>query len=224
MVRAMQKDLARRFQSAREFADAVDQYLTGMVTPASVRSTPIFAVAPPQQGNHCGACSGIMVSKLSVAGRCEVCGAPICQKCWHVHRLRHCSQHVKDVSAAGKKVSASVAVAQFSPPNVEKDAPRHDSTPRGEPVKIEESVRHPAESALSKPSYQVDPDSAQLKLDNPVVADSSIASVPAEELLEARSSTDSCPGRGRGCCFLGSRLAGAGRTLAGVGECAAPGN
>lgn len=44
---------------------------------------------------RCGGCGRRMVSDLSVGGRCEECGEPICQACWMVKKVRHCREHTE---------------------------------------------------------------------------------------------------------------------------------
>lgn len=41
----------------------------------------------------CSCCRTGMVSRLSVAGRCEVCGEPICTTCWAIDGRRFCQEH-----------------------------------------------------------------------------------------------------------------------------------
>lgn len=41
----------------------------------------------------CSCCQNRLVSRLSVAGRCRVCGEPICTACWTIEGRRFCQEH-----------------------------------------------------------------------------------------------------------------------------------
>ncbi len=46
-----------------------------------------------REQNRCGACGQSIVSELSIAGHCEVCGATICPACWTVKKIHRCREH-----------------------------------------------------------------------------------------------------------------------------------
>jgi len=60
-------------------------------TESANRQVPSFRTAAPIQ--TCETCGKELLSTLSVAGRCEVCGSPICAACWAVKKLRRCELH-----------------------------------------------------------------------------------------------------------------------------------
>ncbi len=47
----------------------------------------------PVKSQRCGACNSEMLSELSVGGSCTRCGRGICQACWAVRKIKHCSDH-----------------------------------------------------------------------------------------------------------------------------------
>lgn len=51
------------------------------------------AGASPSGGVACSACGTQVLSELSIGGQCEVCGQPICQACWSIHKVRRCKAH-----------------------------------------------------------------------------------------------------------------------------------
>ena len=101
VMRALQKAPDRRYQAAAEFGRALDKYMTRQAEPAARVAVTGPAVPFGTSGGsgksltRCSSCSEVLVSKLSVAGRCEVCDAPICPKCWSIRNVRRCSRHAK---------------------------------------------------------------------------------------------------------------------------------
>jgi len=59
----------------------------------------------------CSYCEKEIVSRLSVAGRCQVCGDPICIACWTVDGRRFCREHQPEPSdeEGSKEAKASTA-------------------------------------------------------------------------------------------------------------------
>ena len=107
VLRALARDVARRYQSAAEFGAAIDDYLTtaaGKVTEPLLISSGAKAIGPGRDETRCSACSEILVSKLSVAGHCEVCQAPLCKKCWTIKGVRRCSRHLQADKPAADSV------------------------------------------------------------------------------------------------------------------------
>ena len=46
----------------------------------------------------CSCCEKEIVSRLSIAGRCQVCGEPMCIACWTVDGRRFCREHLPEPS------------------------------------------------------------------------------------------------------------------------------
>ncbi len=53
----------------------------------------------PAESRKCSACGAEMLSELSVGGGCIRCGRDICQACWSVRKVKHCSEHADAVDA-----------------------------------------------------------------------------------------------------------------------------
>ena len=86
----------QRYQSAAEVSKAVDDYLErsqGLQT-GRYRGW-ISACRVDPEETRCSVCSDILVSRLSVAGHCEICREPICRKCWTIRSVRRCSGHAE---------------------------------------------------------------------------------------------------------------------------------
>ena len=50
-----------------------------------------------KQDIHCGACGKQIVSKLGIAGHCEICMAALCKECFTLNGITRCRAHqVKD--------------------------------------------------------------------------------------------------------------------------------
>jgi len=47
----------------------------------------------PAEDLRCASCGKRMLSALSVGGKCQDCGADICQACWAIKKIRYCEQH-----------------------------------------------------------------------------------------------------------------------------------
>jgi hypothetical protein len=104
--RAMEKDRARRYQSAGEFAEAIAGYLEGSVKPTEPRVMPIQAATRQAEPYiRCSACSEIIAAKTSITGVCQTCKAPICSKCWSIRRVRYCLQHKEPAGPAKRSVA-----------------------------------------------------------------------------------------------------------------------
>jgi len=94
--KAMQKEPAKRYQSAEEFAEDVAPFVDGGAAPAGkpeVAASAALVADGIGTLDRCGACSNVIVSRLSVGGQCGVCGAPICERCWKARSVRVCAEH-----------------------------------------------------------------------------------------------------------------------------------
>jgi len=105
--RATEKEPSIRYSSAAEFARAISDFLDGPA--GSARPGSAWGFAPAETADRpspratsplgsgtfprCAVCTETIVSKLSVAGVCPECQAPICAKCFKVRGIRHCPQH-----------------------------------------------------------------------------------------------------------------------------------
>lgn len=119
--RATEKEPSARYSSAGEFARAISDFVGG--TPSSARgpgsarvSDPAGTVdrrspfAPSASGafSRCAVCTEVIVSKLSVAGVCPACQAPICAKCFKVRGIRHCPQHTPKTTEPSPSAARAV--------------------------------------------------------------------------------------------------------------------
>ena len=56
------------------------------------------------------------MSRLSVAGDCEVCGRPICQACWAIKKARLCARHTAvEATAALDRNAVASSASTFLP-------------------------------------------------------------------------------------------------------------
>ena len=98
VLRALQRDPARRFQSAAEFAAALKAFLqdAGHASPSPSQSdSPLCSTSPGSELlQKCSACgTSIIKSRTSLGGTCEVCQGPLCSRCWTVRGVRRCAHH-----------------------------------------------------------------------------------------------------------------------------------
>jgi serine/threonine protein kinase len=101
VARALATDRNRRYASAAEFADAIDRFLgTRVEEIQAVGMRAVRKVDRTESLPRCSACGQTVVSKLSMSGGCELCGQPICQKCWHVLRAKRCREHASQIKAS----------------------------------------------------------------------------------------------------------------------------
>lgn len=108
--RAMDKEPRTRYQTAKDFGQALDGFLASPGrTPAAPR--PLAAAGAARR---CSVCSDTLVSKLSVAGVCPECQAPICLKCWRLRGQKHCARHASS-SADGHAPSPTLARTALFP-------------------------------------------------------------------------------------------------------------
>lgn len=94
--RATEKNPAARFSTAADFAQALDEFLTGDSDPGPERkSTPAVVGVKPGDFPRCSVCAELIVSKLSVAGVCAAvdCERPICSRCFKIRGVRYCLEH-----------------------------------------------------------------------------------------------------------------------------------
>jgi len=61
------------------------------------------------EGLRCGACGKQILSELSIGGRCESTGRPICQACWSIRKVRSCASGTEAVEEAAPVAGASPA-------------------------------------------------------------------------------------------------------------------
>lgn len=94
--RATEKTPAARFPTAADFAQALDEFLTGDSDARPKRQEPP-AVAGAKHGDfpRCAVCAEQIVSRLSVAGVCAAAGCerPICARCFKIRGARYCPEH-----------------------------------------------------------------------------------------------------------------------------------
>lgn len=57
------------------------------------------------QGVECSRCGESVHSALSIAARCEQCGAPLCMKCVKVEGLKRCREHAERPDEAGSEAA-----------------------------------------------------------------------------------------------------------------------
>ena len=87
--RALQKDRGKRYQTAGEFAQALDAFLKtaknatrpgDFAMPIGGLGIPVASAGSQSpEETWCSACGERIYSKLSVSGRCEVCQSPLCE-------------------------------------------------------------------------------------------------------------------------------------------------
>ena len=46
-----------------------------------------------QREVRCGRCGSRIVSELGIAGRCQVCQADLCARCFGIDKVKHCKAH-----------------------------------------------------------------------------------------------------------------------------------
>jgi len=108
--RAMERSPRRRYQTATEFAGDLERFVTASRTTVHREAVASQGRGPGAEGGgsgssgttfsgRCSACSGVIVSQLSAAGACEVCGEPICSTCWQARGVRHCAEHAEQAKA-----------------------------------------------------------------------------------------------------------------------------
>ncbi len=179
VLHALEKELGKRYQSATEFAQALDDFLADLnkattpfaaITPGGSRSrSPMAHGRTTQEETWCAACGEKMLSKLSVPGRCTVCQTPICIRCWKIKLKCRCTQHSEcDMPTA---TPADLATREREP-----DKPFHVK-------KAMEPMRGPAIA---------EPESAQVA-PAPIgerPAPSSAADAPLDKQLEAEPSIE----------------------------------
>lgn len=117
VCRATEKAPAARFPTAAEFAQALDEFLSGHGTaPGSARNSDLAdrrssqGVPPLGSGAfpRCAVCTEVIISRLSVAGVCPECQAPICSRCFKVRGIRHCPQHEPTTTEPSRPLAAQI--------------------------------------------------------------------------------------------------------------------
>jgi serine/threonine protein kinase len=101
--RAMARQRENRFQTADQFIAAIDTHLAGHDATQPLQAPRVPGQRPGSADpgrasgdasfNRCASCVRPMLSKLSIAGTCDVCGASICSACWHAGKVRRCRAH-----------------------------------------------------------------------------------------------------------------------------------
>jgi predicted Ser/Thr protein kinase len=135
IVRALEKDRSRRYQSAAEFAAAIDAYSAGGHDPE-----------PADQPVRCPVCRAEILSKAGAKARvCQTCGAPICWKCWG-SGVRHCKTHATGTPAA---IPAPLVLVQATPPEAAAPPAPECETPG--------NVLHAKGSAIPENSREASP-------------------------------------------------------------------
>jgi len=64
------------------------------------------------EGARCGACGELLVSELSVGGRCAHCGREICHACWSIRKVRACPAHAPLIPANRPPMAEGGAAAE----------------------------------------------------------------------------------------------------------------
>lgn len=93
LKRSLQKNRVLRYQSAGEFAEAIDAYLAEAEEKSLGAQLPVSPSAYDKTILRCSACSRTIVSEMSVAGECDECRSPLCAKCWTIDGRRRCRNH-----------------------------------------------------------------------------------------------------------------------------------
>jgi len=186
VLHALQKDRNRRYQSASEFARAIDDYLSGAEQktqpgmPAPIATTVAPSVVEP---TRCSACSDVIASKLSVGGFCSQCEAPICSRCWKVRGVRHCTRHEPPKAPPQPKAPAK----RPATPPVRKPEPR-DALPHVSPEPPRERREPPAVN-LTVTEVAQKPLEEEDRSDVPAQTSAAEPAMPPEEQLRAKHQT-----------------------------------
>ena len=94
--RAVERDVSKRYQTASAFLQDLDRFLSSRGLASQEKRAAEREQAKTATGQtfaRCSACSQVIVSKLGVAGSCEICGASICHACWKARGVRQCARH-----------------------------------------------------------------------------------------------------------------------------------
>ncbi len=169
--KALRKQPDRRYQKAEEFADDLRAFLKAYSPTIVLEDSPgVKGSASGSAGRNagarvtrCAACSKSIASRLGVAGECEVCGAPICARCWSARGVRRCREH-QDAAEAGEPAGpASARQAEAPAPagaTSPDDSPEESVSAEGARV-AEESFLRCFRNALGEISQVTDPISGQ---------------------------------------------------------------
>jgi eukaryotic-like serine/threonine-protein kinase len=98
VLHSLEKDPARRFQSATAFATALQASIQASQSDSRpfthVVSAPATTATLPGLLLKCSLCGSTMVkSQTGLGGTCAECNQPICSKCWTIRAKRRCAQH-----------------------------------------------------------------------------------------------------------------------------------
>lgn len=185
VLRALQRDPARRFQSARRFASALEAFLQPARPtnwPARGDSRPGSIPPANELLRKCASCgSPIVTSQTSLGGACEVCHEPLCANCWTALDIRHCRQHRRPEPVAVERSPIPVevgrvegAAAPITPPAPGTGAPNRDLSPSQPiPAKMAKSEEPLSDQA---PPPDADPE-AQAPSGQPAVGSPDIVSL-----------------------------------------------
>jgi hypothetical protein len=179
VLHALEKESGKRYQSATEFAQALDDFLADLKKPTapfaamtpvgSLSPSPTTASSPPQEEIWCSACGERIYSKLSVPGRCTVCQSPICNRCWKVKMKRRCSGHTESDKPTARPADDSTP-ERGPAPQAHVGAPIEAQRERS--MTASESIRVVARPMEERP------------------APSPVAAAPPDKLPEAEPSTE----------------------------------
>jgi tRNA A-37 threonylcarbamoyl transferase component Bud32 len=163
--RAMARQREKRFQTAEQFSHAIDTYQAGhnVTQPLQTPDVPKPHVPAVETGrpsgdaafNRCAACAKPMLSKLSIAGACEVCGASICSACWRAGKVRRCQAH--STPAAGPPPIARDLPGAAVQTAEQKPASSRPAVSAADAALAEETFFRLVENALADVSTVFDP-------------------------------------------------------------------
>jgi serine/threonine protein kinase len=140
VLHALRRDPALRFQSAAEFAKALEAMLprAGHASPAVSQGNELL-----QKCSSCG--STIIKSQTSLGGRCEICHDPLCAKCWTIQGVRRCPRHLQPEPVRVERSAAPDVAAEVA----------HAAAPAPPPLSQARPI--PAAMAMSEKPPSVEP-------------------------------------------------------------------
>ena len=100
--RALEKDRARRFQSAAEFAEALRPFLAS--AQSTTASPQVAASGAPLRRRWLAVPPARTLWRRSspLPVSCEICQTPICSKCWNARGRKRCSKHAEQSKPAAR--------------------------------------------------------------------------------------------------------------------------
>jgi len=92
------------------------------------------------EGLMCGACGRGILSELSIGGRCEQTGKPICQACWSIKKIRRCEPEAAKPAAAAEPASRQGGRAPETPPGKPSRTAEPPKPPKPPAEKVEDVI------------------------------------------------------------------------------------